>query len=199
MSRSDPPSGPLALAPSDDPIRDPGERPAGGGPARRPPAPPRARYGRRRLLVVAIVVTIVAVVYFVVSSSGGGGGGSNDDAYLRANHEIATDAQSIVQAGTDLRTLRDIGDFRSSVEASVASIGAQVTALNRIAADHTGRARTIVRQTITSGEQLAQLGTTFERDVTKGELGPANRDEAAIHAGIVDLQQQAGAWNKLSA
>ena len=148
--------------------------------------------------MLAIVVTILAIGYLAATSlGGGGGGGTSDDPYVNANHKIAAEGQAMVQAGTDLRTLRDIGKFRSSVEASVAAINAQIAALNRLEADHTGKARNIVRDTITSADQLTQLGTTFERDVTKGELGPANRDEAAINVQLAALQQQADAWNKL--
>jgi hypothetical protein len=197
MGRPDTPPGRLALAPSARPIRGPGDRPAGRSPVREPPPPPTS-FGRRRLLAIAIVVTILAIGYFAVTSLGGGGGsGGSDDAYLTANHKVASDGQAIVQAGTDMRTLRDIGKFRSSVEASVAAINTQIAALDRLAASHTGKARSIVRDTITSADQLTQLGTTFERDVTKGELGPANRDEAAINVQLVALQQQADAWNKL--
>src|SRR6478735_6644756 len=133
MGRSDTPPGRLALAPSAQPMRNPGERPPGRGAVREPPAPPPASYGRRRLLVVAIVVTILAIGYFAVTSlgGGGGGGGSSDDPYVNSNQKIAAEGQSMVQAGTDLRTLRDIGKFRSSVEASVAAIHAQLVALQQ--------------------------------------------------------------------
>ena len=104
---------------------------------------PAANYGRRRLLAVAVVATVAVIGYFVVHSlSGGGSGGAGDDSYLNANHDIAAQGTSMITAGTDLRTMRNIGVFRVSVEASVAKIGTTVAALNRLAADQTGtRAR----------------------------------------------------------
>jgi hypothetical protein len=198
MARSDPPPGRVALAPPVRPIRGPGGPPSGRGPAR-PPTRPAANYGRRRLLVVAVVATVAVIGYFVVHSlSGGGSGGAGDDSYLNANHDIAAQGTSMITAGTDLRTMRNIGVFRVSVEASVAKIGTTVAALNRLAADQTGSARDIIRQTVASGEHIAQVGTTYESDVTNGDLGAANRDEAEINVELAKLQQQADAWSKRS-
>src|SRR5690242_13304986 len=121
MARSDPPPGRVALAPPAQPIRGPGGTPSGRGAARRPPARPPANYGRRRLLAVAIIATVAVIGYLVVNAvtGGGGGSGSGTDSYLTANSELAAQGTSMVQAGVDMRTLRDIGVFRRSVEASV--------------------------------------------------------------------------------
>jgi hypothetical protein len=145
---------------------------------------------------VAIVATVAVLGYFVVHSVAGGGSGGSDDSYLTANHAVAAEGTSMINAGTDLRTLRNIGVFRRSVEASVAKIAKRVTTLNGLAADESGNARDIIRQTVTSAEHVGQVGTAYERDVTKGDLGAANRDEADINAELAKLQQQADAWSK---
>ncbi|HZP27334.1 MAG TPA: hypothetical protein VFC99_00145 [Acidimicrobiia bacterium] len=198
MGRPDPSDGRLALAPpAPPPAPARSRRPGPRGPAQPPPSGP-ASYGRRRLLVVAIVVTVAAVAYLAATSFGGGGGGGDEDAYLRANHRIAAEGRAILASGNDLRRLRDIGKFQDAVDASVAAIGAQVTALGRVGASGSAHDRSIVRDTIVSGEQIAQLGTTFARDVTKGDLGAANRDEASIDGRLIELARQSDAWRKRS-
>jgi hypothetical protein len=151
---------------------------------------------------VTVLLTVAAIAYFAVTSLGGGGGGGGSaaapsgDTYQRANRTIATEAQSIVQAGTDLRALRDIGTFRTSVEASVARIAEQVTALQRLAATRHGAARTTIDGTIASAQRLELLGAAFERDVTKGLLGPANKDEQSMQDEIQNLAHQFAAWKR---
>jgi len=201
MARSDPTPGTLApgrlaLAPSADPFRGSPPGPVRRGPGAPPPRRPHS-YGRRRLVVFAIIVTILVLGYLAVSSLGGGsGGGGTPSGYVGANDTIAAQAQSIVKAGIDLRTLRDIGVFRSSVEKSVAAIDAQVTTLQGMVARQSASGRTIIRQTMASGRHITQLASDFERQVTEGHLGPADQDEAGINTEIAALQQQAAAWNK---
>jgi hypothetical protein len=148
--------------------------------------------------VVTVLLTVAAIAYFAVTALGGGGGASKDaptgDAYQRANRTIATEAQSIVQAGTDLRALRDIGTFQSGLQASLARIAAQVTVLQRLAATRHGAARTTIDETIASAQRLQLIGAVFERDVTKEQLGPANKDEVSMHDEIENLAQQFDAW-----
>ena len=170
------------------------------GPQRQPPSGSPPSFARRRLIVVAVVVTIAAAVYFGVTSLGGGGGGAaaTSDPYLRANSTITAEAQSILTAGNDLRTLRNVGVFANSVNQSIASIGAEVTRLGQRAHRAKGSRLSVVQATAASGEHLSQLGATFSHDVTKGNLGPANRDEASIQSEIANLQQQAAQWKKAS-
>jgi hypothetical protein len=172
------------------------------GPQRPLPPGPRPSFARRRLIVVAVIVTIAAAVYFGATSLGGGGGSgggaATSDPYLRANSAISTEAQSILTAGNDLRTLRNVGVFANSVNQSIASIGAQVTLLTQLANRQKGSRLSVVQATAASGEHLSQLAATFSHDVTKGNLGPANRDEASIQAEIANLQQQATQWKKAS-
>jgi hypothetical protein len=149
--------------------------------------------------VITVLLTVAAVAYFAVTSLGGGSGAASKDsptgdAYQRANQTIATEARSIVQAGTDLRALRDIATFRTAVEASLARIAAQVTALQRLAATRHGTARTTIGETVASAQRLQLLGTAFEADVVKERLGPANNDEASIHDELDNLAQQFHAW-----
>ena len=171
------------------------------GPQRQPPSGSPPSFARRRLIVVAVLVTIAAAVYFGVTSLGGGGSGgaaATSDPYLRANSTITAEAQSILTAGNDLRTLRNVGVFANSVNQSIASIGAQVTRLGQLANREKGSRLAVVQATAASGEHLSQLGATFSHDVTKGNLGPANRDEASIQSEIANLQQQAAQWKKAS-
>jgi hypothetical protein len=203
MARTEPTPGTLApgrlaLAPSADPFRGSAPRQMRRGPGGSPPPRRPNSYGRRRLVALAIVATILVLGYFAVTSIGGGGGGGHATltGYLGANDKIATQARSIVQAGVDLRTLRDIGVFRRSVEKSVAEIGAQTTTLQGMVAGESASGRSIIRQTIASGRHVASLGADFERQITAGALGPANQDEAGINTEIAALEQQATAWNK---
>jgi hypothetical protein len=197
MGSPDPSAGRLALAPSAPPARGGDDRPT--GPVRTRPPGRRAGVARRRLVVLTVLLTVAAVAYFAITSLGGGGSGaskgsSGGDAYQRANRAIATEAQAIVQAGTDLRALREIGTFRIATEASLARIAAQVTALQRLAATRHGAARTTIDETVASAQRLQLLGAAFEHDVTKGQLGPANQDEASMRDEIQNLSQQFHAW-----
>jgi hypothetical protein len=150
-------------------------------------------------VVVTVLLTVAAVVYFGVTAFGGGGGAAakdtpTGDAYQQANRTIANEAQSIVRAGTDLRALRDIATFRTAVEASLARIAAQVTALQHLAATRHGTAATTIGETVASAQRLQLLGAVFERDVTKVQLGSANKDEAAVNDEIGNLAEQFKAW-----
>jgi hypothetical protein len=202
MGSPDPSAGRLALAPSAPPARGGDDRPTGpvrSGPPDRRAGRRRPGVGRRRLVVVTVLLTVAAVAYFGVTSLGGGGGGTAKgapagDAYQRANQTIATEAQSIVQAGTDLRALREIGTFRNAVEASLARIAAQATVLQGLAATRHGAARTTIDATVASAQRLQLLGAAFERDVTKEQLGSANKDEASMNEEIGNLAQQFRAW-----
>jgi hypothetical protein len=204
MGSPDPSAGRLALAPSASSARGGDDRPT--GPVRsRPPgrreSGRRPGVGRRRLVVLTVLLTVAAVAYFAVTSLGDGGGGAaksspTGDAYQRANRTIAIEAQSMVQAGTDLRALRDIATFRTAVEAAVARIAAQVTALQRLAATRHGTARATIDETVASAQRLQLLGAAYERDVTKGQLGPANKDELSVHDEIENLAQQFDAWKR---
>ncbi len=197
MARSEPTPGRLALAPSAEPFRGSAPRPVRRGPGGPPPPRRPHSYGRRRLVAFAIVVTVLVLGYVAVTSlGGGGGGGGTPSGYLGANDKISTEARSIVQAGIDLRTLRDIGVFRASVEKSVAAIGVQITTLQGLVAGESSAGRATIRQTTASARHIATLAADFEKQITAGALGPANQDEAGINTEIAALQQQAAAWNK---
>jgi hypothetical protein len=151
--------------------------------------------------VVTVLLTIAVLAYLVITSLGASGGGDAGgapaaDAYQRANRAVATEAQAIVQAGTDLRALRDVDKFRAVADRSLAAIATQVTVLQQLGASRHGVARSTIDETVASAQRLALLGTAFERDVVKEQLGAANRDELSIHDEILNLQQQFTAWKR---
>src|SRR5689334_21531210 len=201
MGSPDPSAGRLALAPTDPGFRRPHDRT--DPEAERRPEPSgaprhRAGRGRRRLVAVTVLLTVAALAYFVATSLGGGAGSGapTEDAYLLANRLVAQDGLLIIKAGTDLRALRDVDQFRASVDGSIAKIAAQITMLQGLGAKRQGTARTTIDETVAGAQRIALLATAFEREVVKGALGPANRDEQSLRDEIVAIARLSNEWKR---